>query len=75
MKKLEDVSKDKIKDVLSESRKNPFPKHKGYTKVWAKLTPKQQKEMEENIKVDSDGGIKIPKMKEKFSILLPKVSL
>lgn len=31
--------------------------------------------MEENIKVDSDGGIKIPKMKEKFSILLPKVSL
>lgn len=75
MEKLEDVSKDKIKDVLSENRKNPFPKHKGYTKVWTKLTPKQQEEMEANIKIASDGGIEIPKMKEKYSILLPKVSL
>jgi len=75
MKKLEDGAKDNIKDVLSENRKNPFPKHKGYTKVWTKLTPKQQEEMEANIKIASDGGIEIPKMKEKYSILLPKYSL
>ena len=75
MKKLEDGAKDKIKDVLSENRKNPFPKHKGYTKVWTKLTPKRQEEMESNIKIASDGGIEIPKMYKKFSILLPKTSL
>jgi len=75
MKESNWKSKSEIKDVLLENLKNPFPKHKGYTKVWAKLTPKQQEEMEANIKIASDGGIEVPKMKEKFSILLPKESL
>ncbi len=75
MKESNWKSKSEIKDVLLENRKNPFPKHKGYTKVWEKLTPKQQEEMQANIKIASDGGIEIPKMKEKYSILLPKASL
>lgn len=47
----------------------PYPQHKWYAELWKSLTPEQQKEMKENIKVTTDWKIEIIKMKKKFSIL------
>lgn len=50
----------------------PFPQHKGYAELWKTLTPDQQKEMKENIKITADGKVEIIKMKKKFSPLIAK---
>ncbi len=49
----------------------PFSQHEGYVKLWKNLKdkPEQQKYMQENIKISTDGKIEIIKMKKKFSIL------
>ena len=67
--------------ILAEERKEeelveklgfvpcPYPKHKAYLEIWETLTPDQQKEMKNNIKVNYDGTIEIVKMNKKFSLL------
>lgn len=47
----------------------PFAQHKWYAELWKLLTPDQQKEMKENIKITADGKVEMIKMKKKFSQL------
>ncbi len=64
------TTKEELVEWLSNERLEcPFPNHEGYSKVRATLTPDQQKEMKENIRITTDGKIEIIKMKKKFSML------
>ena len=47
----------------------PFPQHKAYAEIWEGLTLQEQKEMEQTIRIGTDGKIEMIKMKKKFSIL------
>ena len=47
----------------------PFPYHKGYVELWKTLSPEEKKEMQDNIRISSDGKIEMIKMKKKFSLL------
>lgn len=81
IRNLKQISQEKkqelIEDLLSKKeltqtpveKANPFPEHKGYTELWKSLSPDQQKEMKENIRITTDGKIEIIKMKKKFSLL------
>ena len=64
---LNEIEKTESKEEVKTT--SPFPQHKWYTEVWNSLTPEQQKEMKENIRITSDGKIEIIKMKKKFFIL------
>lgn len=61
LKKSEESKEKKIE--------NPYPDHKGYTEVWKTLSPEQQKEMKENIRITEDGKVEVIKMKKSFSLL------
>lgn len=52
-----------------ESNLCPFPSHKGYSSLWKTLTPYQQKQMRDDIRVTADGSIEMIDMKKKFSML------
>lgn len=62
-----------IRELLAQKEVSetvcPFPNHKEYSAVWNKLTPREQKEMEENIRISTDGKIEIIKMQKKISLL------
>ncbi|AHB40877.1 hypothetical protein P148_SR1C00001G0062 [candidate division SR1 bacterium RAAC1_SR1_1] len=60
------------KELTQTPRAYPFPQHKGYAEVWKSLTPDQQKEMKDNIRVTTDGKVEMIKMKKKFSALTAK---
>lgn len=63
------IKKDLVEELSEEKIECPFPNHRGYLRVRKTLTPKEQKEMKENIKITDDGKIEIIKMHKKFSIL------
>ena len=68
---LQDLKKE-IGEQKEQSNDTPcpFPDHKGYSEVWKKLSPDQQKFMKENIAITADGKIEIIKMHKKFSLLV-----
>jgi|GEM_PF-4845827 len=66
---LQDLKKETGKQSEQQQEPCPFPDHEGYSKVWKKLTPDQQKYMKENIAITSDGKIEVIKMHKKFSLL------
>lgn len=47
----------------------PFPNHTWYATLWKTLTPDQQKEMQKNIRITTDGKIEMIPLKTKFSVL------
>jgi len=81
IRKLKSISQEKKEELIQEllnkkeltqtpvEKACPFPQHKGYAELWKSLTPEQQKEMKENIKITADGKVEIIKMKKKFSQL------
>lgn len=67
-------TKQELSDLTKEIKKQtdlpcPYPNHKGYSEVRNNLTPEEQQEMKENIKITWDEKIEIVKMKKKFSVL------
>ncbi len=81
IRKLKSVSQEKKDELIQEllnkkeltqtpvEKACPFPQHKGYAELWKTLTPDQQKEMKENIKITADWKVEMIKMKKKFSQL------